>query len=101
MHRVSTTTMPVHRIHSIPRECRDAFMWLISTCKELGIEACEISFTADDEVPQPFHAPCTSRIIVPLHDRRADSSGRKELCVSVITNASSSSRRRMAQCRST
>ena len=42
-------TTPLQRVHAIPRECRDAFLWLMNTCKEFAIDISEVTFTANDE----------------------------------------------------
>jgi len=38
--------LSINRVYAIPRECRDAFAWLMDLCKEIGIEVSDINFTS-------------------------------------------------------
>jgi hypothetical protein len=36
----------INRVYAIPRECRDAFVWLMDLCKEIGIDVSNTTFTS-------------------------------------------------------
>ena len=36
----------ITQIYAIPRECRDAFTWLMDLCKEIGIVVSDVTFTS-------------------------------------------------------
>lgn len=41
-------SLPLHRVHAVPPECRKAFLWLMDSCKEFGIDVSNVIFTADE-----------------------------------------------------
>ena len=37
---------PLTRIHALPKECHNAFMWLLDMCKEMEAEVGDVMFTS-------------------------------------------------------